>query len=351
MLTMTPAERAAWLRAEIRRHEERYYVLNDPEIADAEFDALMRELEALERENPDFRTIDSPTQRVGGRPVEGFETVTHAAPMLSLDNAYNEEELRAFDDRVRRGLGAAGDIEYVAELKIDGLSIALTYENGALARGATRGDGTRGEDVTSNVRVIRAIPLALDAAPEGRLEVRGEVFLPRRAFDRINKEREENEEPLFANPRNAAAGAMRNLDPQLVARRGLSAFVYDMVPADVRAAAHVPARHADMLAELQRWRLPVERHWRVCAGIGALLDYCREWNDARSQLDFDTDGVVVKVNDRGARERLGTTAKFPRWAVAFKFPAQQATTLLKAIQVNVGRTGAVTPFAVLEPVK
>ena len=348
---MNIVERIAWLRSEIRRHEERYYVLNDPEIADAEFDALLRELEALEREHPDLRAADSPTQRVGGRPVEGFETVAHAAAMLSLDNAYNEEELRAFDERVRRGLGGASAVEYVAELKIDGLSIALTYENGALVRGATRGDGTRGEDVTSNARVIRAIPLGIDAQPEGRIEVRGEVYLPRRAFERINREREENEEPLFANPRNAAAGAMRNLDPQLVARRGLSAFVYEMVPADSRAAAQAPATHADMLRKLHAWRLPVEPHWRACAGIDALLEFCHEWNEGRQALDFDTDGVVVKVNDRAARERLGTTAKFPRWAVAFKFPAQQATTKLEAIDVNVGRTGAVTPYAVLEPVK
>jgi len=214
---MTPAERVLQLRAEIRRHEERYYVRNDPEISDAEFDALMRELEELERANPDLVALDSPTQRVGGRPVESFAAVAHARPMLSLDNTYNEEELRAFDDRVRRGLGTQDAVEYVAELKIDGLSIALTYEHGTLVRGATRGDGTLGEDVTSNVRVIRAVPLSISPAVEGRLEVRGEVYLPRKAFERINREKEENDEPLFANPRNAAAGAMRNLDPRAVA--------------------------------------------------------------------------------------------------------------------------------------
>jgi DNA ligase (NAD+) len=348
---MNPAEKILQLRAEIRRHEDLYYLEGFPEIADAEFDALMRELDRLERENPDLVTADSPTQRVGGRAVEGFATVAHAKPMLSLDNAYSEEELRAFDERVRRGLGAADGVEYVAELKIDGLSIALTYENGTLVRGATRGDGTLGEDVTSNVRVIRAIPLAIDARPRGRLEIRGEVYLPRRAFERINREREENEEPLFANPRNAAAGAMRNLDPRLAAKRGLSAFVYELVPVDAAAAAHAPALHADMLQHLQGWRLPVESHWRRCAGIDALLAFTREWDEARHGLDFDTDGVVIKVNDRAARERLGATSKFPRWAIAFKFPAQQATTVLKAIEVNVGRTGAVTPFAVLDPVK
>jgi DNA ligase (NAD+) len=242
-------------------------------------------------------------------------------------------------------------VEYVAELKIDGLSIALTYDNGALVRGATRGDGTLGEDVTSNVRVIRAIPLSLAVGPPARLEVRGEVYLPRKAFERINREREENEEPLFANPRNAAAGAMRNLDPRLVARRGLSAFVYELVVTKGPAPDHAPARHADMLKQLQAWRLPVEPHWRVCMGIDRLLDFTREWNEGRQALDFDTDGVVIKVNDRSARDRLGATSKFPRWAIAFKFPAQQATTMLKAIDVNVGRTGAVTPYAVLDPVK
>jgi len=212
-------DRLAELRRLIRHHEERYYVLSDPEISDAEFDGLMRELEALERAHPDLITPDSPTQRVGGRPVEGFSTVDHAVPMLSLDNAYSEDELRAFDERVRKGL-EAGDraIAYVAELKIDGLSIALTYEQGVLVRGVTRGDGVRGEDVTSNVRVIRALPLGLRDAPAGRVEVRGEIYLPRQAFERINREREDNEEPVFANPRNAAAGAMRNLDPAEVAQ-------------------------------------------------------------------------------------------------------------------------------------
>jgi DNA ligase (NAD+) len=232
---MNAAERIAELRREIRYHEERYYVLNDPELADAEFDALMQELERLEAENPDLVTSESPTQRVSGRPAAGFETVEHAEPMLSLDNAYSEEELREFDARVRRGLAAAGEpveqVDYVAELKIDGLSLALTYENGTLVRGATRGDGVRGEEVTSNVRTIRAIPLKLRIAdPKGprRIEVRGEVYLPRKVFERINKEKADAGEPLFANPRNAAAGTMRNLDPALVAKRGLSAWMYQL---------------------------------------------------------------------------------------------------------------------------
>ena len=346
---MNPADRIEELRSLIRHHEERYYVLSAPEIADAEFDALMRELERLEAENPDLLSPDSPTQRVGGRPVEGFETAEHAQPMLSLDNAYSEAELRAFDERVRRGLGDTGgvpeSVTYVTELKIDGLSIALTYEDGRLLRGATRGDGVRGEDVTSNVRTIRAIPLRLKDGPAGTVEIRGEVYLPRRAFERINREREESGEPLFANPRNAAAGAMRNLDPKLVAKRGLGAFTYQLV-----AAASSFATHADTLEALSRWGLPVQSAWRRCTGIDELLTYCREWAEKRRTLDFETDGVVVKVDSLGLRQRLGTTSKFPRWAIAFKFPAEQKTTLLKAIRVNVGRTGAVTPYAELEPV-
>ena len=341
---MTPADRIAELRRLIRYHEERYYILSDPEIADVEFDALMRELERLEAENPDLVAADSPTQRVGGRVAAGFQEVDHAEPMLSLDNAYSDEELRAFDERVRRGLGTASDVAYVAELKIDGLSMALTYEDGALVRGATRGSGVRGEEVTANVRTIRAIPLRLSEHVPGRIEVRGEVYLPRKAFERINRECEAAGQPLFQNPRNTAAGTMRNLDPALVAKRGLSAFVYQLVGAVTIGA------HAETLQQLARWGLPVERNWRRCAGIGELLEFCAEWAERRRTLDFDTDGVVIKVDALDQRRALGTTSKFPRWAIAFKFPAEQKTTLLKKIDVNVGRTGAVTPFAVLEPV-
>ncbi|MBM3818796.1 MAG: NAD-dependent DNA ligase LigA [Acidimicrobiia bacterium] len=351
---MTAAERIEELRRQIRYHEERYYVLSDPEIADAEFDALMKELERLESENPDLVTDDSPTRRVGGRVAAGFDTVEHAQPMLSLDNAYSDDELRAFDERVRKGLSAEGQpvetVAYVAELKIDGVSMALTYDHGALVRAATRGDGVRGEDVTFNVRTIRAVPLRLKESVPGRLEVRGEVYFPRKAFERINKEREETGEPLFANPRNAAAGTLRNLDPALVAKRGLSAFFYQLLPgvgADLQVG---PAAHGETLERLRAWGLPVERHWRRCVGIEELLAFCGEWDQKRRSLEFDTDGVVVKVDDLRQRALLGTTSKFPRWATAFKFPAEQKTTLLKRIAVNVGRTGAVTPFAELEPV-
>jgi DNA ligase (NAD+) len=365
-----PEQRIQELRDAIRHHEECYYLRNAPEISDAEFDALLHELEQIEADRPDLVTPDSPTQRVAGHPIEGFATVEHVIPMLSLDNAYNEDELRAFDERVRRGAGV-GDapVAYVAELKIDGLSIALTYEDGRLVRGATRGDGTRGEDVTPNVRTIRAIPLALRGGPAGRIEVRGEAYLPRKSFERMNREQAEMGEPLYANARNTAAGTMRNLDPALVARRGLAAFTYQIIgppkgghydgnsdarseDSDARSVRLQPdhASHADQLTAAARWGLPIEPHWRRCNDIAGVIEFCGEWADKRQTLEFDTDGVVIKVDDLALRERLGTTAKFPRWATAFKFPAQQAHTKLLRIDVNVGRTGAVTPYAVLEPV-
>jgi DNA ligase (NAD+) len=345
----TPRDAAARireLRDLIRHHEELYYIQNAPEVSDEQFDSLLRELEALEAAHPELITPDSPTQRVGGRIGEGFATVEHKVPMLSLDNAYSEDELRAFDERVRRvaGLGDAA-VGYVAEMKIDGLSIALTYESGRLVRGATRGDGARGEDVTINVRTIRAIPLALRDGPAGSIEVRGEVYLPRAAFERINREREEAGEELYANPRNSAAGTMRNLEPGLVAKRGLGAFTYQIVSdADLRPS------HSEMLRAMKQWGLPVEPHWQKCDGVDALVTFCQEWADKRRTLSFDTDGVVIKVDELALRARLGATAKFPRWATAFKFPAQQANTKLRRIAVNVGRTGAVTPYALLEPV-
>jgi DNA ligase (NAD+) len=349
----SPLDRIAQLRRLVRHHEEQYYIHTSPEISDETFDTLLHELETLEAAHPELVTPDSPTQRVGGRLVEGFATVEHKVPMLSLDNAYNEEELRAFDERVKRSaaLDKEEKVTYVAEMKIDGLSIALTYENGRLIRGATRGDGVRGEDVTHNVRTIRAIPLSLRDGPAGSVEIRGEVYLSRASFERMNKEREEAEEPLFANPRNAAAGTMRNLEPSLVARRGLGAFAYQVVRAhDVEGGPSVEPTHSGTLKAMRSWGLPVEPHWKTCEGVEELVAFCEEWSEKRRTLSFDTDGVVIKVNDLALRAKLGATAKFPRWATAFKFPAQQAHTKLLRIAVNVGRTGAVTPFALLEPV-
>jgi DNA ligase (NAD+) len=345
-----PTSRIDELRKRIRYHEERYYIDSSPEISDAEFDELLRELQNLERDHPDLVTADSPTQRVGGRAAEGFASVRHAEPMLSLDNAYNEEELRAFDDRVRRGLdGVQGPVRYVGELKIDGLSIALQYRDGRLMRGATRGDGTTGEDVTANVRTINDIPHTLKGGPKGTIEIRGEVYLPRKEFERTNNEREAAGEPRFANPRNAAAGAMRNLDPEHVKKRGLRAFLYQLV-----SAAGTSTTHAELLRSLKDWGLPVEPHWKALNGIEEVTAFCREWSEKRAGatriLPFDTDGVVVKLDGIALRGKLGATAKFPRWAVAFKFPPEQAETLLQKVDINVGRTGAVTPFAVLEPV-
>jgi DNA ligase (NAD+) len=353
MTIKSPEQRIAELRDAIRHHEERYYIHNAPEIADAEFDDLLHELERLEADHPDLLTADSPTQRVAGRPIEGFATVQHVEPMLSLDNAYTEDELRAFDERVRKGAGLGNaPVAYVAEMKIDGLSIALTYEDGRLVRGATRGDGSRGEDVTANVRTIRAIPLRLRGGPAGRIEIRGEVYLPRASFDRMNREREDAGLPLFMNPRNAAAGTMRNLDPALVSKRGLSAFVYQIVSAANHhaAAGGGLATHAATLTALAAWGMPVEPHWTRCDGIAAVAAFCEAWATRRRTLDFDTDGVVIKVDDLAVRAKLGATAKFPRWATAFKFPAQQQHTILRRIRVNVGRTGAVTPYAELDPV-
>ena len=386
-----PSDRINELRSLVRHHEELYYQHAAPEISDEEFDRLLHELERLEAENPDLVTPDSPTQRVAGTITDGFATVEHLVPMLSLDNAYNEAELRAFDERVRKGAGlGAAPVAYVAELKIDGLSIALTYMDGRLVRGATRGDGVRGEDVTPNVRTIRAFPLALKSPVPGRIEVRGEVFLPRAQFERINVERAEAGEPLFQNPRNAAAGTMRNLEPSLVAQRRLSGFVYQVVlpagfdlppkggshtgslaAAGIAAADRAAADRASAdispgirVASTFRWKdthsstletlsalgFRVEPHWQRCDGIDAVIAFVDQWAEKRRDLEFDTDGVVVKVDDLALRERLGTTAKFPRWATAFKFPAQQAHTKLLQIAVNVGRTGANTPYAVLEPV-
>lgn len=343
------ATRVDELRRLIRHHNARYYDLADPEITDAEFDGLLRELRQLEAEHPDLVTPDSPTLRVGGQQTAGFAPAVHAQPMLSLDNAYSDEDLRAFDERVRKGLGgdAAPAVTYVAELKVDGLSMALTYADGRLVRGATRGDGVEGDDVTVNVRTIADIPDQLHGGPAGGIEIRGEVYLPRTSFARINAERDEAGEPRFANPRNAAAGTMRTLDPEAVRRRGLGFWAYQLAGDPGDAA---PLTHTASLARIVAWGLPVEPHHERCEGIDPVIAFCQRWGEARRALDFETDGVVVKVDGLGLQQQLGVTSKFPRWAIAFKFPAEQRTTRLLSIEVQVGRTGAVTPFAVLEPV-
>ena len=325
---MSAAARVDELRKLIRFHEEQYYVHDAPKISDAEFDALMRELRELETAHPELADPDSPTQRVGGRVAEGFVTVRHMAPMLSLDNAYSDVELREFHARICRALDLAPEttLHYVAELKIDGLSIALTYEHGRLVRGVTRGDGVQGEDVTHNVRVIRAIPLRLAGTAPALVEVRGEVFFPLADFRRINEEREAAGEPVYQNPRNTAAGTLRMLDSGAVNQRALRAFTYQIVqPPDAPPGART---HGELLKTLAAWGCPVEPHWQLCHGIDAVSAFCQEWQDKRRTLPFDTDGVVVKLDDVARRRDLGQTAKFPRWATAFKFPTEQARTKL-----------------------
>jgi DNA ligase (NAD+) len=337
------------LREEIRRHEELYYVHDNPEISDAEYDALLVRLQQLESEYPELVTPDSPTQRVGGRPAEGFDEYVHRRPMLSLDNSYNIDELRAFDERCRK-LADGRNLEYVAELKIDGLSISLHYEGGVLVRGVTRGDGRRGEDVTQNVRTIRSIPLRLktiDPKVGGDAEVRGEAYLSRRAFEKINAEREEEGAPRFANPRNAAAGTIRQLDPRIVAARRLDMFPYDLITGERKPFA----THAESFDWFERAGFRVNPHRRLCATIDEVIDFCNEMEGMRDELDYEIDGVVVKVNSTALQDEFGATSKAPRWAIAYKYPARQATTQVLSIVVQVGRTGALTPVANLQPVQ
>ncbi|MBN2207379.1 MAG: NAD-dependent DNA ligase LigA [Candidatus Aminicenantes bacterium] len=336
-------DRIQKLRRDILYHERKYYVDNDPQIADAEFDRLMRELEALEARFPDLVTPDSPTQRVGEKPSEGFDTVGHRTPMLSMDNCFSDDEFREFEDRLRRLLPGR-TIAYVAELKIDGLGIALHYRDGRYIQAVTRGDGSRGDDVTANVKTLRSLPLRVEERRP--IEVRGEIFLPLASFRALNARREEEGESLFANARNAAAGSIRLLDPREVAARRLSMFLYT-----VFIDGEEPASQWESLETLRRLGFKTNPHARRCRDGAAVLDFYREWSARRDALDYDADGVVVKVDEAAQRRALGVTAKSPRWAIAYKFPARQATSRLERIEIQVGRTGALTPVAVLQPVK
>ena len=339
---LDPARRAEELRAEILRHERLYYVEARPEITDAEFDRMMSELASIESLHPDLATADSPTRRVGGEPAQGFATVEHAIPMLSLENASSWEEAEAWRARVVRVLGEEPS-GYVAELKIDGLSISLRYEAGVLVRAATRGDGFRGEDVTDNVRTIRSIPLRIpESSP---LEARGEVFYPRSAFRKLNAEREAAGEPMFANARNTAAGTIRLLDSRVTAKRGLAAWMYS-----IAESRRLPATQAETLERLRALGLPTHPHWRRCATFEEVRSAVDRWESERADLDFETDGVVVKVDDRGLQAELGSTSKSPRWALAFKYRAEEATTVVRGISVQVGRTGTLTPVAHFDPI-
>ena len=339
------------LRERIRHHEHRYFVLDSPEISDAEFDSLMQRLRDLEELNPSLITPQSPTQRVGGKPREGVTRVSHSAPLLSLDNAYTDGELREFDRRVRESSGRE-TVDYVAEMKLDGMSMSVIYQNGKLLRAVTRGDGTVGEDVTENARTIRSLLLSIASSAReaaklpDRFEVRGEVILEKKGFEHLNREREQQGLSQFANPRNAAAGSIRMLEPSIVAGRRLDYYAYALL-----ANGRVPlAEHRQVLEMLADLGFKVNRNWRHCRDIEEAIAFCHEWESKRETLPHEIDGVVLKVNPVALQEELGATAKAPRWAVAYKFAARQAATTVRDIQVHVGRTGALTPVAILEPV-
>lgn len=338
-------QRHAELCAAIERHSRLYYTEATPEISDFEFDALMRELEELEREHPELVTPESPTQRVGGAPIAGFETVEHGVPMLSIDNTYNADEIREFDARVRRGLGGESS-RYVVELKLDGVALSVRYENGVYSRAATRGDGVRGDNVTENVRTIRTLPMKLSGAFPAVLEVRGEVFMRHGELERLNRLREEDGEAPLANPRNATAGTLKQLDSREVAKRRLDINLYDIAPLP---GAEVVS-HAETLKSLKSFGLPVNEHHKSCKGIEEVIEFCNHWETARTSLDYEIDGMVIKVDSAEQRRRLGSTSKSPRWVIAYKFPAQVARTKLLAITVQVGKSGTLTPVAEMEPV-
>src|SRR5271163_4121944 len=340
------------LREKLRYHEYRYYVLDEPEISDAAYDRFMNRLKELEATYPELVTPDSPTVRVGGAPREGFQTVRHARAMLSLDNAFSYDALREWDRRVREGSGQE-KIEYIAEHKFDGLSISLQYEDGVLVRGVTRGDGTTGEDVTPNVKTIRTVPLRVDGTALKRaklpvdFEVRGEIMMTRKSFEALNRGQEQAGGKIFANARSAAAGATRVLDPSITAARKLDFFAYYLF-----VDGKVPfGKHSESLQALKQLRFRASDDWKLCAGIEAVVGYCEDWDARREKLAYEIDGVVIKVNATGIQNELGFTSRAPRWAIAYKYPARQETTVVNDIRVQVGRTGALTPVALLEPVQ
>ena len=337
-------ERLQELKKMIWEHDYNYYVLDDPQISDYAYDLLMQELLDIEKAHPELVTPDSPSQRVGGQAIEGFPSFTHRTPLLSLANSYGEEDLREFDRRVKNDLGLE-KVEYAVEYKIDGLSIALSYENGVLVTGATRGDGYVGEDVTNNIKTVKNIPLKL-RVPTDIMEARGEVYLPRASFERLNKIREENGESLLANPRNAAAGSIRQLDPKIAAERDLRAIIYNILYIEGTA---MPSTQSACLEYLKEQGFTVSVPF-ISDDIDAIVEYCKQQGEKRHELDYDIDGMVIKVNSLAYQERLGFRAKNPRWAIAYKFPPEQVQTKLEDILVQVGRTGVVTPVAQLTPV-
>lgn len=336
------------LKDTIRRHDYLYYVMNKPELTDQEYDKLYRKLQDLEKDHPVLITPDSPTQRVGGEPLKGFPTVRHIVPMMSLDNTYSADEIRQFDERVRKNL-AGEKVEYDVELKFDGVSTSLLYKNGKWVTGSTRGDGIEGDDVSNNLKTIRSIPLvfrdAVKKVPR-LIEIRGEVYMTKKSLERLNKEREKSLEEPFANPRNAAAGSLKLLDPKTVASRSLDIFIWGI--------GHYEGidfkTHSEALEYLEEAGFRVNPHRKVCKTVEEAIDYCNSWEGKRDKLDFEIDGMVLKVNDLDQQKRLGSTSKSPRWAIAYKYPAEKALTEVKDIIVGVGRTGAITPVAILDPV-
>jgi len=340
------AARIEALRKEIHHHNRMYYVESRPEISDAEYDELMKELIELEKAHPELITPDSPTQRVGGEPLEAFATVEHAIPMLSLDNTYSREEAIAFDTRIKRALSYRGEMEYVVEPKVDGVAVSLRFERSVFVQGSTRGNGFVGDDITTNLKTIKTIPLRLEGETIPLLEVRGEVYMPRDAFQKLNEEKEAASEEPFANPRNAAAGSLKLLDPRISARRKL-----DVVVHSIGQVEGVSFRtHFEFLQKARQCGLKVNQGYKLCKGIEEVMAYCDSWEEKRDTLPYDIDGMVIKINRLDLHDLLGTTAKSPRWAVAYKFKARQASTVLKDIVVQVGRTGVLTPVAILEPV-
>lgn len=346
MVDTSVVERAAKLREEINYHNHRYYVLDDPVISDAEYDRLMQELQKLETEHPELIAPDSPTQRVGAAPADAFTQVPHRRPMLSLANAFSMDDMRAWHRRVT-GLLDGADFEMVCELKIDGLAVSLVYEDGKLARGATRGDGYTGEDVTQNLRTIRSIPVTLTGNPPPYLEVRGEVYMPLESFRKLNEERAARGEPLYANPRNSGAGSVRNLDSRVTASRNLQVWVYGMN--DSGDSAH-PDNHWEAMEWLKTLGFRINPNNQRCSTLDEVEDYYSQWLEARHDLPYEADGVVVKLNRYDYQEDLGIVGREPRWAIAYKFPAERAVTRLLDIGINVGRTGSLNPYAILEPV-
>ena len=335
-------KRVEFLRREIERHNYRYHVLDQPEISDAEFDELLRQLQQLENKYPQLQDSDSPTRRIGGEPLAAFETLEHKVPMLGLDNAFSEEDLVDFADRVKR-LSGLEKVDYFCELKIDGLAVSLQYEDGLFRRGSTRGDGYSGEDITQNLRTIRQIPLKL--SEKVSLEVRGEVYINKKDFERLNSQREEEGLMVFANPRNAAAGSVRQLDPRVAARRPLKLFLYGLGQHNLGLSTQ-----EELLGYLEKMQLPVNPNRTICRGVGEVRDYVRLWQDRKLELPYEIDGVVVKVNNLALQQELGFTARSPRWAIAYKYPPEEKVTRVLDIEVNIGRTGTITPVALLEPV-